>query len=97
MQWDTWEVCPGLCWWPVFANSIRMHWLPLLSIDSSGSFPSGVWPNLASNAMGLPVILKQMPTIEELPPYGFPVWDPRVKRNRANEIASNKAPNCTFI
>ena len=25
-----------------------------------------------------PVILKSMPTIEEQPPYGFPVWDPRV-------------------
>ena len=42
-------------------------------------FSEWVWPNLTSNAMGLPVILKQMPTIEELPPYGFPVWDPRVK------------------
>lgn len=40
-------------------------------------FSEWVWPNSNTNAMGLPVILKQMPTLEELPPYGFPVWDPR--------------------
>ena len=36
-----------------------------------------VWPNSTPNSMGLPVILKPMPSIEELPPYGFPVWNPR--------------------
>ena len=33
-----------------------------------------------SNSMGLPVVLKQMPSLEELPPYGFTVWDPRVTK-----------------
>jgi poly(A) polymerase len=35
-----------------------------------------VWPN-SSSSIGLPVILKQMPSMEEMPPYGFTVWDPR--------------------
>ena len=43
-------------------------------------FSEWVWPNSNAGSMGLPVILKQMPTLEELPPYGFPVWDPRVSR-----------------
>ena len=38
-----------------------------------------IWPNSIANLNGCPVILKQMPSLEEMPPYGFPVWDPRVK------------------
>jgi len=45
-------------------------------------FSEWVWPN-STSAMGLPVVLKQMPSIEELPPYGFPVWDPRVRQAAA--------------
>jgi len=40
-------------------------------------FSQWLWPNLVNNVTGCPVILKQMPSIEEMPPYGFPVWDPR--------------------
>ena len=36
-----------------------------------------VWPNSTTNSMGLPVILKPMPE-DEMPAYGFPVWNPRV-------------------
>lgn len=32
---------------------------------------------MVQHSMGCPVILKQMPTKDEMPPYGFPVWDPR--------------------
>jgi poly(A) polymerase len=38
-----------------------------------------VWPNYLPNSNGLPVVLKAMPSYDELPQYGFPVWDPRVK------------------
>jgi poly(A) polymerase len=40
-------------------------------------FSQWIWPNSMANVMGCPVILKQMPSMEEMPPYGFPVWDPR--------------------
>jgi len=39
-------------------------------------FSQWIWPNYIPNVIGCPVILKQMPTIDENP-YGFPVWDPR--------------------
>lgn len=39
-------------------------------------FSQWIWPNYIPNVIGCPVILKQMPTLEENP-YGFPVWDPR--------------------
>lgn len=32
---------------------------------------------MVQHSMGCPVILKQMPSKDEMPPYGFPVWDPR--------------------
>ena len=38
-----------------------------------------VWPNSIQTSVGLPVILKPIPSPEEMPPYGFPVWNPRVK------------------
>jgi hypothetical protein len=41
-----------------------------------------VWPNTIQDSQGLPVILKMMPSYEELKSsydeYGFTVWDPRV-------------------
>lgn len=37
-----------------------------------------VWPNMSANSSGLPVMLKPMPSPEELPQFGFPIWDPRV-------------------
>ncbi|CAF0822558.1 unnamed protein product [Brachionus calyciflorus] len=40
-------------------------------------FSQWIWPNSQNNINGCPVILKQMPSLEEMPPYGFPVWDPR--------------------
>ncbi len=62
-------------------------------------FSEWVWPN-STNSMGLPVILKQMPSIEELPPYGFPVWDPRVNVylgiRKKNEIHLKKLNICLF-
>jgi poly(A) polymerase len=40
-------------------------------------FSQWIWPNLTQSANGCPVILKKMPSMDEMPPYGFPVWDPR--------------------
>ncbi len=40
-------------------------------------FSQWIWPNMNANVNGCPVILKAMPSYEELPPYGFTVWDPR--------------------
>jgi poly(A) polymerase Pap1 len=41
-----------------------------------------VWPNTLPDSQGLPVILKLMPSYEELKStydeFGFTVWDPRV-------------------
>lgn len=42
-------------------------------------FSNRVWPNSTTNSNGLPVVLKPMPQYDELPQYGFPVWDPRVR------------------
>ena len=38
------------------------------------------WPNssIEVKSSESPVYLKQLPSLEERPPYGFPVWDPRV-------------------
>ena len=48
-----------------------------------------VWPNQIQNSSGLPVVLK--PLLEDLPPYGFPVWDPRVSNllNRLSVVLMN--------
>lgn len=40
-------------------------------------FSQWLWPNSANNVNGCPVLLKHMPSLDELP-YGFPVWDPRL-------------------
>lgn len=45
-----------------------------------------VWPNYTANTGGTPVVLKPMPSFEELPPYGFPVWDPRVNPSDKNHL-----------
>lgn len=41
------------------------------------TFSNWIWPNSVIGANGCPVILKMMPSFDEIPPYGFQVWDPR--------------------
>ncbi|RMZ92928.1 poly(A) polymerase gamma, partial [Brachionus plicatilis] len=49
-------------------------------------FSEWVWPNSATSTGGSPVILKPMPSLDELPPYGFPVWDPRLNPSDKNHL-----------
>ena len=41
------------------------------------TFSNWIWPNSTIGINGCPVILKMMPSLDEIPPYGFQVWDPR--------------------